>query len=120
MNDTTTPSRPRGLWLLPLSVSALALVVFLPTLATYTYPGESAHLYAQWAGLDALDFPAHPVWAVAAKAFAAFSAISSTALRLNLLSLVSGVVGAALLSFLVILDVDPQIREDRDHAFRIL
>jgi len=85
----------------PLLVSAIAFVVYLFTFADYIFPGESAQLFAQWAGHDALTFPSYPVWGWLVAKLAAGSFPASMALRVNLLSLLSGVFSAGVLSYLV-------------------
>ena len=49
------------LWLCALGSSLVALVVYGLTLAGYVFPGESAHLFTQWMGMDALAAPGGPL-----------------------------------------------------------
>lgn len=42
-------------------LAALAALLFYPSLASYAYPGESAHLLAVWSGLDVSVFNAYPL-----------------------------------------------------------
>ena len=89
------------LWFCALGASLVALVVYALTLAGYVFPGESAHLYTQWMGMDALPAPVHPVWGGLVKLVGGMSFASSLAVRLNLISLVCGVLSAGLVCLLV-------------------
>lgn len=89
------------LWLCALGASLVALVVYALTLAGYVFPGESAHLFTQWAGMDALSEPVHPVWGWIVKTVGGASVSASMAVRLNLVSLVCGVLSAGLVCYLV-------------------
>ena len=80
-----------------LSVAGIAAVVYALTLANYVFPGDSARLLVQWAGIDALAFPEFPLWGLFVKLFAGAGDLSSVALRTNALSLVCGVVSAYLI-----------------------
>ena len=80
-----------------LSVAGVAAVVYALTLANYVFPGDSARLLVQWAGIDALAFPEYPLWGFFVKLFAGAGELSSVAFRANALSLVCGVVSAYLI-----------------------
>ena len=84
------------LWLAALGASLLALVVYGCTLAGYLYPGESASLYTQWMGFEAMSTPVHPVWGWVVRLFGGGSATV-----LNSLGLVCGVLSAGFLCYLV-------------------
>ena len=73
--------------IISLIVAGVAAGVFAFTIADYFYPGESAHLFTQWVGMDALDFPSHPVWGALVKAFGG-DVHTVSAFRLNLFSLI--------------------------------
>ena len=80
-----------------LSVAGIAAVVYALTLASYVFPGDSARLLVQWAGIDALAFPEYPLWGYFVKLFTGAGELSSVAFRANMLSLVCGVVSAYLI-----------------------
>ncbi len=84
------------LWLLTLGASLLALVVYGCTLAKYLYPGESAALFTQWMGFEALSLPIHPVWGWVVRSIGGGSATA-----LNTLGLVCGALSAGFLCYLV-------------------
>ena len=42
-----------------LGVMGAALATFALTFSSYFYPGETASLFAQWMGMDALSLPVH-------------------------------------------------------------
>ena len=90
----TSPGWP--LWLVSLGASLLALLVYGCSLAGYFYPGESASLYTQWMGFEALSLPTHPVWGWVVELIGGGSATS-----LNALGLVCGVLSAGFLCYLV-------------------
>ena len=90
----TSPGWP--LWLVSLGASLLALVVYGCTLVGYRYPGESASLYTQWKGFEALSLPLHPVWGWVVSSIGGGSATA-----LNSLGLVCGVLSAGFLCYLV-------------------
>ena len=89
------------LWLCSLGVAFLALVVYSLTLANYVFPGESAHLFTQWMGMDALTSPQSPIWGAVVKAVGGMTFPASVAMRLNLVSLACGVLSAGLVCGLV-------------------
>ena len=80
-----------------LSVAGVAAVVYALTLANYVFPGDSARLLVQWAGVDTLAFPEYPLWGLFVKLFAGAGDMASMAVRTNALSLVCGVVSAYLI-----------------------
>ena len=80
-----------------LSVAGVAAVVYALTLANYVFPGDSARLLVQWAGIDTLAFPEYPLWGLFVKLFAGAGEMASMAVRTNALSLVCGVVSAYLI-----------------------
>jgi tetratricopeptide (TPR) repeat protein len=75
-----------------------ALATFGLTFSSYFYPGETASLFAQWMGMDALSLPVHPLWASIVKMFAGET---YSAAAINMLSLSCGVLSAGMLSTLV-------------------
>ena len=81
-----------------LGVMLAALATFGLTFSSYFYPGESASLFAQWMGMDALALPSHPFWASIVRLFAGETYSAQT---INVLSLVCGVLSAGMLSTLV-------------------
>lgn len=89
------------LWLCSLGVAFLALVVYSLTLANYVFPGESAHLFTQWMGMDALTSPQSPIWGAVVKAVGGMTFPASVAMRINLVSLACGVLSAGLVCGLV-------------------
>ena len=91
------PSFRRISLLSALSVAGVAAVVYASTLANYVFPGDSARLLVQWAGIDVLAFPEFPLWGLFVKLFSGMGDISSVAVRANALSLVCGVVSAYLI-----------------------
>ncbi len=96
-----SPTLGMRLWLGALCASLLAVVVYSLTLAGYVFPGESAHLFTQWLGMDALEAPLHPLWGGVVKSVAGMSFPASMAVRINLVSLVCGVLSAGMLFVLV-------------------
>ncbi len=103
MADNNMVERGLGmrLWLCSIGASLVALVIYSLTLAGYVFPGESAHLFTQWMGLDALEAPLHPIWGGIVKAVGGASWPTTMAIRMNLVSLVCGVLSAGLLCGLV-------------------
>ncbi len=53
-------------WLIAAGLAVVAALLYFATMATYTFPGESARLAAVWSGLDTSTFTMYPI----AKAFA--------------------------------------------------
>ncbi len=101
MADTkaaATQTSSSKLWWFGLGAMILALAVYLPTLAGYLFPGESAHLFTQWSGLDVLEKPVNPIWGNIVKMLG--GALGSVA-ALNVFSLVCGVVSAGMICVLV-------------------
>ncbi|MCQ2391965.1 MAG: DUF2723 domain-containing protein, partial [Kiritimatiellae bacterium] len=103
MNGFKTFSQPlrRGLFIASSALMLLAALVYWLTLADYVFPGESAHLVAEWTGTDALSFPEHAIWGRIVSLVSGMAFSSSTALRINMISLVSGVLCTGLLCWLV-------------------
>ena len=91
------PSFRKASLISALSVAGVAAVVYALTLANYVFPGDSARLLVQWAGIDVLAFPEYPLWGFFVKLFAGGGDLSSVAFRANALSLVCGVVSAYLI-----------------------
>jgi tetratricopeptide (TPR) repeat protein len=56
-------------WAIAGALAVLAALVFLPGLAGYVFPGESAVLTCQWLGLDVSSANAYPLMATFAKVF---------------------------------------------------
>ncbi len=102
----------RRLWLASGVLMLLAAGIYALTLATYVFPGESAHMVAQWTGTDSLSFPEHPVWGRLVSAVAGMTFTASTALLVNLTSLFSGVISAGLICWLVAWFVHQTIRQE--------
>ena len=100
------------LGLCALGVALVALVVYALTLAPYVFPGESAHLFTQWMGWDALAAPKSPLWGAVARAAGAASFPASVAVRVNLVSLVCGVLSAGLVCALVGFFVRCTVRQE--------
>ncbi len=102
VQKTAAEQKPFGsspgwsLWLASLGASLLALAVYGCTLAGYLYPGESASLFTQWMGFEALSLPVHPVWGWVVRSIGGGSATA-----LNALGLVCGVLSAGFLCYLV-------------------
>ena len=92
-----TPAFKRASLVVSLAVAGVAAAVYAATLATYVFPGESARLLVQWAGIDTLEFPEFPLWGYFVKLFGGAGALSSVAVRTNMLSLVCGVLSAYLI-----------------------
>ena len=69
--------------------SAIALIVYLASVAGYAYPGEGARLMAVWRGLDAAAVPPYPLMGFFAKLAGAGNAMAPVAgaLAVMLLSL---------------------------------
>ena len=109
---TFEPRLARRLGIASLLLMLLAAGVYALTLATYVFPGESAHLVAQWTGTDALSFPEHPIWGRIVSAVAGASFTSATVLRINIISLISGVLSAGLLCWLVAWFVHQSIHQE--------
>ena len=72
-------------------LGGIAAVVYFASMATFAFPGESAHLQALWRGLDFATVEPYPFMAVFAKLFGAG----------NLLAPVCGVLAVVLLFLLV-------------------
>ena len=70
------PSFRRISLLSALSVAGVAAVVYASTFANYVFPGDSARLLVQWAGIDVLAFPEFPLWGLFVKLFSGMSGIS--------------------------------------------
>ena len=87
----------RATLLVSLAVAGIAAIVYGLTLATYVFPGDSARLLVQWAGIDTLAFPEFPLWGFFVKLFGGAGALTSVAVRTNALSFVCGVVSAYLI-----------------------
>ena len=78
------------------AVGLVALAVYALTMSTSLFPGESAHLLTQWAGLDTLSFPDHPLWGKLLKLVAGMGSAAALAARMNFLSLLCAAVSAML------------------------
>ena len=89
------------LWLCALGSSVVALVVYALTLAGYVFPGESAHLFTQWMGMDALEVPLHPVWGAVIRLVGGSAMSGAVATHLNMVSLACGALSAGLVCALV-------------------
>ena len=90
----------------------LAALVYGLTLADYVFPGESARLVTQWTGMDALEFPEHPIWGRLVSLMAGLSFTASMALRINLISFVSGLLATGLICWLTAWFVHQTVRQD--------
>jgi len=104
-------------WPWALCAAAVAFLVYVLTFADYIFPGESAHLMAQWNGMDALAFPSHPIWGRFVRFFTGLSFSSFMAVRLNMLSLCSGVLSAGLVFWYVSFFVWQTIRHEDSLRF---
>ena len=82
--------------LITVGVGIVALIVYVMTLSYGVYPGESAQLTAQAAGLDDAVLPLHPVWSWIASKIAGCR-FGGLALRLNLFSMLCTVLSGVLL-----------------------
>ncbi len=75
-----------------LGITALAAIVYLLTLSTGVFPGQSASLMATYTGVEPMVAPIHPVWGAIVGAIGRMGAGGAgAALRLNLFSLVLAV-----------------------------
>ena len=79
-----------------LGTVALVAVIYLLTLSTGAFPGQSASLMAIYTGVDEMVAPAHPIWGAIVGALGRLGT-SGLALRLNLFSMVISVCNVALL-----------------------
>jgi tetratricopeptide (TPR) repeat protein len=52
MNDDSMQGLKKIDWLIAAALAALAALLYFPTMASFAYPGESAHLQVLWRGLD--------------------------------------------------------------------
>ena len=102
----------RRLAISSVALMLLAAVVYALTVANYVFPGESAHMIAQWTGTDNLEFPEHPLWGHLVSAVAGMTFTSSTALMVNMISLISGVLSVGLICVLVAWFVHQTIRQE--------
>ena len=82
-----------------LGTVALVAAIYLLTLSTGVFPGQSASLMAIYTGVDEMVAPAHPIWGAIVGALGRLGT-SGLALRLNLFSLVISVCNVAMLYFL--------------------
>jgi MFS family permease len=81
-----------------LGITALAAIVYLLTLATGVFPGQSASLMATYTGVEPMVAPIHPVWGAIVGAIGRMgTGGAGAALRLNLFSLVTAVCCVAML-----------------------
>ena len=110
-------SYSRKLGVLSIAVAVVACIVYGLTLARCLFPGESAHLAVQWAGLDTLSFPDRPLWGALVKWIASLGEIASLPLRLNIFALVCGVLGAVFTARLVAFFVRETVRGDDSEDF---
>ena len=110
-------SYSRKLALVSLAVAVLASVVYGLTLSGHLFPGESAHLAVQWAGLDTLSFPDRPLWGAIVKWVAGLGGMATLAARLNIFALVCGVLGAVFVARLVAFFVRETARGDDTDDF---
>lgn len=110
-------SYSKKLGLVSLAVAVVASIVYFITLSGHLFPGESAHLAVQWAGLDTLAFPDRPLWGVIVKWVAGLGGMATLAARLNIFALVCGVLGAVLVSQLVAFFVRETARADDTEDF---
>ena len=78
-------------WMIAAGLGVVSALIYFASMATYVFPGESAHLQALWHGLDFAETVPYPLMAVFAKLFGAG----------NLLAPVCGVVSVVALFFQV-------------------
>ena len=84
-----------------LGVVAIAAIVYLFTLSSGVFPGQSASLMATYTGVEPMVAPIHPVWGAIVSAIGKMgSGGAGAALRLNLFSLVTAVCCVAMLYWL--------------------
>ena len=84
-----------------LGITALVAIVYLLTLSTGVFPGQSASLMATYTGVEPMVAPIHPVWGAIVGAIGRMgSGGAGAALRLNLFSLVTAVCCVAMLYLL--------------------
>ena len=102
----------RQLWMCTFGSMIVALVVYALTLAHYVFPGDSAHLFTQWMGLDALAAPRHPVWGGVIRLIAGSVEAGAVAGMMNVFSLACGVLSAGLVCLLVGFFVEQTIQQE--------
>ena len=83
------------------ALGLLALVVYVATLSSGAYPGESAQIMQQSLGLFPWVTCSHPLWIFLTRVITALVRVSDPALPLNLLSAVFGAGGVALLYWII-------------------
>ena len=85
-----------------LGITVVSAIVYLLTLCTGVFPGQSASLMATYTGVEPMVAPSHPVWGAIVGAIGRMgSGGAGAALRLNLFSLVTAVCCVAMLYCLV-------------------
>ena len=63
-------------WAVGAALAALAALVYFLSMATYVYPGESAHLQVVWRGLDVASSTPYPLMAIFARPLGCGNAIA--------------------------------------------
>ena len=63
-------------WTVGAALAALAALVYFLSMASYAYPGESAHLQVLWRGLDAAPYTPYPLMALFARPLGCGNAIA--------------------------------------------
>ncbi len=101
-------------WICTAVVGGLALLVYLLTISSGVFPGQSASLMVTYSGIEPQIAPAHPLWGSLVRLLAGTPV---SALRLNLFSAICGVFAVILLyrlvSNIVYQLVDPELGLER-------
>lgn len=96
-------------WLAAGAFAALSALLYFTTVASFAYPGESAHLMALWNGLDTAKTAPYPLMAFFAKLFGAG----------NMLAPVCGVVSTVLVCLLTTFFVRVRVKGENMERFAI-
>ena len=75
-NETVSPQLAKADWVTAGILSAAAALLYFASMATYAYPGLSAHLAALWLGLDVAPFMPYPLLHPFARIFGYGNAIA--------------------------------------------
>ena len=96
-------------WLVAGAFVALSALLYFTTVASFAYPGESAHLQALWRGLDTAKVASYPLMAFFAKLFGAG----------NMLAPVCGVISTVALCLLTTFFVRSRINGEFMERFAL-
>jgi len=99
IQSTTTGSKGSNLMLM-VGVGLFSLLIYVLTLSTGVFPGESAWLMAIYTGLEPLEVPMHPLWGSIVKGLGSLS-FGALPVRLNVLSAVCTALSVMLVFSLV-------------------